>query len=143
MFEKGLSFAYVKRINSKLQDVLSIPLSDVENLEDSQYLLVIQSNTKEFSKITIFPLKREKIIKVVLKGINMIEENIDIMINELQNFELIHTSGLIQKDEEIMYECYLNLSSNDYKYKDLKVSLDKIKSIIKEIKIIEIGIQKK
>ena len=100
MFEKRLSFAYVKRKNSKLQDVLNVPLSDFENLEDSQYLLVIQSNTKEFSKITIYPLKREKIIKVVLKGINIIEENIDIMINELQNFELIHTSGLIQKDKE-------------------------------------------
>jgi len=142
MVEKGLSSAYVKKINSNFQDVLSVPLSDFDNLEDSQYLLVIQSNTKEFSKLTIYPLKREKIIKVILKGINIIEENIDIMIDELQNFELIHTSGLTQKDEEIIYECYLNLSSNDYKYKDLKVSLDKIKSIFKEIKIIEIGIQK-
>jgi len=58
-----------------------------------------------------------------------------------QDFEIIHTSGLLQKGNEFYYECYLNFSISDTKTKLLETSLNKIKKIFKVIKIEEIGLR--
>ncbi|MFX1503726.1 MAG: hypothetical protein ACFFDH_22385, partial [Promethearchaeota archaeon] len=57
-------------------------------------------------------------------------------------YQLIHTTGVILIEKKLFYECYLNLSLNDTKTKELNVSLNKIKNIFKEIKIEEIGLKK-
>jgi len=142
MSENNLSIAYIKERNNSLQINLNLSLPNVIDLRKSQYLLVIQLNTRDFSKIVIYPIKKKSIIKIVLIGVDIKEEHIEILSEELQNFEIIHTSGLIQKGNEIFYECYLNLNINDNKYKDLKTSLDTIKNIFNEIKIFEVGLQK-
>ena len=142
MSENNLSIAYIKERNNSLQINLNLSLPNVIDLRKSQYLLVIQLNTRDFSKIVIYPIKKKSIIKIVLIGVDIKEEHIEILSEELQNFEIIHTSGLIQKGNETFYECYLNLNINDNKYKDLKTSLDTIKNIFNEIKIFEVGLQK-
>lgn len=143
MSENNLSIAYIKERDKSLQISLNLSLSNIKDLRKSQFLLVIQLNTTDFSKLIIYPINKESIIKIVLIGVDIKEEYIEILSEELQNFEIIHTSGLIQKENKIFYECYLNLNINDNKYKDLKTSLDKIKNIFSEIKIFEIKLQKK
>ena len=55
---------------------------------------------------------------------------------------MIHSTGVLLIEKNLFYECYLNLSLNETKAKELNVSLNKIKNIFNEIKIEEIGLKK-
>ena len=106
------------------------------------YLLIIQSTIENSIKLSIYPLKKSKIIKVTFSGFDFSNEIIDDISKILQNFQVIHTSGALLVKKQLFYECYLNLSMLDVKFMDLKASLDKIKNIFKEIIIEEIGLKK-
>ncbi len=141
MKDTGLTDSYIQTNIDSLNVTLNISLSEVKELKNSQYLLIIQSSTQKCVKTIIYPLNKEKIIKISLSGKNVSDEVLEDLSKLLQNYEIIHTSGLLVKRKHIFYECYLNLRLTDSKSKDLKVSLDKIRNIFKEIKIVEIGIK--
>ena len=86
-------------------------------------------------------MNRERVIKISLSGSNISDDEIAELSKLLHDYEILHTSGLLLKEKELFYECYLNLSFSDTKSKDLKTSLDKIRNIFKEIKIAEISIK--
>jgi hypothetical protein len=135
MEKQHFSKAYIKRFDKSLPLDLLIDLPKKKNSNNFPYLLIIQSNIRNFTRLTIYPVKKEKIIKIFSTGVNIKSEKLEKFIEELQKFEIIHTSGLILKGKEIIYECYLNLNSNDDRYKDLKIALDKFKNISKVIDI--------
>ncbi len=116
----------------------NLSLSDVKIFQNYPYILIIQLFTKNFAKLTIYPLSRETVLKVIFTGFNIQNKEIEEIIKKLQNFKIIHTSGLTSIDHKRYYECYLDLSLDDLKYKDLKSALDKIKNIFEDIKIVEI-----
>ncbi|MFX0057650.1 MAG: hypothetical protein ACFE85_09470 [Candidatus Hodarchaeota archaeon] len=139
MEKQHFSKAYIKRFDKSLTLDLLIDLPKKETSSDFPFLLIIQSNIRNFTRLTIYPVKKERIVEIFLKGVNIKSEELEKFIEEIQKFEIIHTSGLILKGSEIIYECYLNLSLNDNRYKDLKTSLDKFKNISKVIDIEEIS----
>ncbi|MHA1933513.1 MAG: hypothetical protein ACW96X_13295 [Promethearchaeota archaeon] len=61
----------------------------------------------------------------------------------LQKFQVIHTSGFLKIENQLIYECYLNLRFSEKNSEDLKTSLEKIKNIFKIVKIEEIGLYNK
>ena len=67
---------------------------------------------------------------------------VEIFSRKLQKYDIIHSSGLVLIGGEIYFECYLDLSSDDEKYKDLKIFLDKNKSKFKDIKLEELSLSK-
>lgn len=139
MEKQHFSKAYIKRFDNSLPLDLLISLPSKEDFEKFPFLLIIQSNIRNFTRLTIYPVKKEKIIKIFSKGVNIKSDELEKIIEKLQKFEIIHTSGLILKGNEIIYECYLNLSLTDDRYKDLKTVLDKFKNISKVIDIEEIS----
>ena len=60
----------------------------------------------------------------------------------LQNYQIIHTSGVLIIENQFYYESYLNLNLNEVEAMGLNDSLNKIKNIFKQIKIEEIGLKK-
>ncbi|MFW9900222.1 MAG: hypothetical protein ACFFDY_02910 [Candidatus Thorarchaeota archaeon] len=138
----NLTRAHIQEINIITNAILKVSLLDIKNIETYPYLLIVQSTIENSIKLSIYPLKRNKIIKVTFSGFNFSNQNIDNIIGILQNFQIIHTSGALVINEQLFYECYLNLSINDIKFVDLKASLDKIKNIFKEVIIEEIGLKK-
>ena len=120
---------------------LDISIPQTIDLKNYPFLLIIQSTTENHIRLTIYPIAREKIIKIILAGQDISDEVIEILSKILKKYEIIHSSGLLKKEKDFLYECYLNLSLSDAKSKDLKTSLDKIKNIFKEIKIEEIGLK--
>ena len=120
---------------------LDISIPQTIDLKNYPFLLIIQSTTENHIRLTIYPITREKIVKIILAGQDISDEVIEILSKILKKYEIIHSSGLLKKEKDFMYECYLNLSLSDAKSKDLKTSLDKIKNIFKEIKIEEIGLK--
>jgi hypothetical protein len=104
------------------------------------YLLMIRLLTKTFAKLTIYPLNKDRILKVIFIGFDIQNKMVEETIKELRNFKIIHTSGLTTLGNKSYYECYLDLSFNEEDYKDLKSTLDKIKNIFEDIKIVEIYI---
>ena len=120
---------------------LDISIPQTIDLKNYPFLLIIQSTTENHIRLTIYPIAKEKIVKIILAGQDISDEVIEILSKILKKYEIIHSSGLLKKEKDFMYECYLNLSLSDAKSKDLKTSFDKIKNIFKEIKIEEIGLK--
>jgi len=137
-----LTEAYVQRINDFPTTEFQISLLDIKDPEKCPFILIVQSTIENSIKLSIYPLKKEKIIKVTFSGFNFSNNNFNEISKVLQNYQVIHTTGVLLIEKKLFYECYLNLSLNDTKTKELNVSLNKIKNIFKEIKIEEIGLKK-
>lgn len=138
----NLTKAYVQRVNDLSKTNFKIPILEIKELEKYPFLLVIQSVIENNIKLSIYPLKKEKIVKVSLSGFNLSNEIFQGISKILRNFQLIHTSGVIFLEKRLFYECYLNISLSEEKTKNLKASFNNIKNIFEEIKIEEIGLKK-
>ena len=135
--------AYIQKKGEIDDSTVNLDISIPKTIEMQNYpfLLIIQSTTEDHIRLTIYPIAREKIVKLFLAGQDISNEGIEILSKIIKKYEIIHSSGLLKKKKDFLYECYLNLSLSDAKSKDLKTSLDKIKNIFKEIKIEEIGLK--
>ena len=138
----NLTQAHIQRIDDISGIILRLSLLDIKNIEGTPFLLIIQSVIENSIKITIYPLKKEKIVKVIFSSLNFSSETIDRISKILQKFQFIHTSGVLLIGKQLYYECYLNLSLAEAKDMGLEVSLNKIQNIFKQIKIEEIGLKK-
>jgi hypothetical protein len=141
MKEYKLTKAYI-RASDELKTILEISLQDIKNIENYPFLLVVQSTIENCIKLSIYPLTKKKIIRVTFSGFNYPIENFNEISKILQNFQVIHTSGVLLIERHLYYECYLNIDLTDAKAIDLNRSLEDIKNIFKEIKIDEIGLKK-
>ena len=138
----NLTQAHIQHIDDISGIILRLSLLDIKNIEGTPFLLIIQSVIENSIKITIYPLKKEKIVKVIFSSLNFSSETIDRISKILQKFQFIHTSGVLLIGKQLYYECYLNLSLAEAKDMGLEVSLNKIQNIFKQIKIEEIGLKK-
>ena len=139
-----LTNAYIQNNEDSPNINLNFSSSGKKNLKEYPYLLVVQSIQEDFTRLTIYPVKTKNLIKVSLCGLKISDEANTIYLSlaeTLQNFEIIHTSGLLIKDNKLYFECYLNLSLSDIKTRVLKAALNKIKNIFKDIRIEEIGLK--
>ncbi|MFX1408748.1 MAG: hypothetical protein ACFFA6_00215 [Promethearchaeota archaeon] len=141
MKNTNLTTAYIKRIRDISDISINLSLLDIKNIDTCSFLLIIQSNFENFTKLTIYPINKEKIIKLSLSGLNVSNDIFEVLSKILHNFQIIHTSGFLLKEKELLYECYLNLNFSEKKSEDLKTSIDKIKSRFKEIKLEEISLK--
>lgn len=137
-----LTEAYVQRTNDLPKTNLKISLINIKDPEEYPFLLIVQSTIENSIKLSIYPLKNEKIIKLTFSGFNFSNEIIDEISKILKNYQIVHTSGVLLIEKQLFYECYLKLNLNEIKTKELNTSLEKIKNIFKEIKIEEIGLKK-
>jgi len=137
-----LTKAQIQPINDISKATLKISLLDIKNIEKYPFLLIVQSTIENSIKLSIYPLKKEKIIKVTFSGFDFSNKIFEKISKILQNFQIIHTAGALIIKKQLFYECYLNLSLDEIKVMDLKASLGEIKNIFKEIKIEEIGLKK-
>ncbi len=134
-----LTSAQVKEISSSQTTNIELSLTHIDNIENYDYILIIRSETSRYSKIIIYPVKKQKIIKLTLRGLKKIDEYSEAFSKRLQEYGIIHSTGLIMIEGLLFFECYLNLSINEEKYIDLLCFLDKNKKNIKDIQIMEIS----
>ena len=141
MPSKNLTNAKIQKNRKKSEINLKISLNEIENL-DYPYFLIIQSTAASCTRLTLYPVNNDKILKLIISGSEVSDKGVEALSNILRNFEIIHTSGLLIKKQQLNYECYLNLTFSDTKYKDLKTSLNNIKNVFNEVIIEEISLKK-
>ena len=141
MQEKFLTDAIIKKRQDFLTFIPSNFIDTKGKFRDCSYVLIIRLFTRIFAKLTIYPLYRDKIVKIVFIGFDIQDKFIKESIKELKKFKIIHTSGLTSLGDNSYYECYLDLSINDKDYNDLNSVLDNFKNIFEDIKIVEIFIK--
>ena len=90
---------------------------------------------------SVYPLNKDKIIKLSLSGLKISAKIMNDLSKILQNFPIIHSSGFLRIKNYFLYECYLDLNFSEHKSEDLKISLDTIKNRFKEIKLEEISLK--
>jgi len=142
MKNPNLTSAQIKKRGKSSDLDITTSLSHIREIEKCKNLLIIKSETTRYAKFTVYPINREHILKIIFKGLTHIDENIEIFSKKLQKYKIIHSSGLVLIDGKMYFECYLDLSLDDEKYKDLKIFLDKNKSKFKDIKIEELSLSK-
>lgn len=138
----NLTKAKIQRIKDISSAKFKLSLLEIKDLEHNPFLLIIQSIIENSIKLSIYPLNREKIIKVTFSTNNFSKEMFDNISNILQNYQVIHTSGVLIIENQFYYESYLNLNLDEAKAMGLNDSLNKITNIFKQIKIEEIGLKK-
>jgi hypothetical protein len=121
MTEKKLTNGYIR----KYDELLRLDLLNNNMFKKHQFLLIIQANTREFSRFMIYPINVDKILKITVSSLKENVEELKLISSILKNVQIIHNSGL-------------KLSFSDSKYNDLKISLDKIKNKYIDIDIEEI-----
>jgi hypothetical protein len=136
MTEKGLTTGYIE----KYDGLLRLDLSKNNFFQKYQFILIIQANTREFSRFMIYPINVDKILKITVSSLKDIAEDLKLISSVLKNFKIIHNSGLTVRNDLFIIEIYLKLRFSDSKYKDLKTSLDKIKNKHVDIDIEEISL---
>lgn len=138
----NLTKAKIQRIKDISGIKFKLSLLDIKDLKHNPFLLIIQSIIENSIKLTIYPLNKEKIIKVTFSTNDFSKEMFDKISDILQNYQIIHTSGVLIIENQFYYESYLNLNLNEAKETGLNDSLNKIKNIFKQIIIEEIGLKK-
>jgi len=120
--------AQIILIKKSLLKKFSLTDTDIKKFQLFNYLLIIKSLTTKAIRITIYPLENRDVSKLTIKDPNN-NENMFLKISEfLKKYNVIHTSGLIELDKNLLFECYLNEGLDTPELKDLKVFLDNIKS---------------
>lgn len=122
--------------------ILKESFIDILGSKEAPYLLIVKSATSECIRLTIYPIDKKIVVKIIISRADTIENYLEHFSKIVQDFQVLHTSGLLKRGEHFYYECYLNLNKSDDEYKDLIASIDKIRYIFKEIKIEEIGLKK-
>ncbi len=142
MRNPNIKFAQIKNKGKSSELDLTTSLSQINEIEKYRYLLIIKSETTRYAKFTVYPINKVKVLKIILTGLTQIDEHIEIFSRNLNKYNIIHSSGLVLISGKIYFECYLDLSLDDEKYKDLKILLDKNKSKFKDIKLEELSLYK-
>lgn len=131
------------QINKDLsQVILNVSLSKLKKLNEYPYLLIIQSTTEHFARLMLYPINKDKILKISIWGINVQDKIFDHLSKALQDYDVIHSSGFcVDKQKRLLFECYLNLNLSDKKSESLKLLLNKVRNKFNEIIIDEIELK--
>jgi hypothetical protein len=119
--KKGLTKGKIYKLKDIPQDsYFGKFLSHFQDLEQFSYVLAIQSLSSKCMKLSLYPLKDKKVSKLILYGKNtsysdedISEADISHLIKLLNEFKIIHTSGLLMKKGRPLFECYLNINLSD------------------------------
>ncbi len=144
--EKGclLTEANIQKITSLNHKILKVPLSHFKQLDEYPYILVIKSITVDFIKITLYPLKKKRIIKISIRGKNVPKEEVLLILNKLQSYEIVHSSGLCyDSNNQLLYECYLNIDFSTSNVNILQKLLNQYEKNFESILIDEITLKKR
>jgi len=140
MENSNITNAYIQQINEFTYANLKIPIVSFKSLNDCEYLLIVQSFIENSIKLAIYPINKDKIIKVSLSSLKLSKKILKEISKIIQKYQVIHTSGFLKIENQLLYECYLNLRFSEKKSKDLKNSLEKTETIFTKVKIEEIGL---
>ncbi|MFX1455730.1 MAG: hypothetical protein ACFFDB_10185 [Promethearchaeota archaeon] len=143
MEKTTLTNAYIQQINELTKANLNIPIKSFKGLIEGEYLLIVQSYIENSIKLAIYPINKDKIIKISLCSLKLSKRMLKEISKILQKFQVIHTSGFLKIENQLIYECYLDLRFSDKKSVDLQNSLDNIKTTFEKINIEEIGLYNK
>jgi len=136
MIEKKLTNGYIR----KYDELLRLDLLNNNIFKKHQFILIIQANTREFSRFMIYPINVDKILKITVSSLKENVEELNLISSILKNVKIIHNSGLTVRNNLFIIEIYLKLRFSDSRYNDLKISLDKIKNKYIDIDIEEISL---
>jgi len=128
--------------NTRVSDLLK---EDLRSWENSEYILIIKSQTSNCLKLTFYPVKNKIITKITIFGQKFTNNQINKIIEIIKDLNIIHTSGLTAKEDKFFYELYLDLNlseAEDFYNKNFEKSLKKLKESEKNIRIEEIKINK-
>jgi hypothetical protein len=141
--EKSLTEAFIKSKEESDRLKLIIPTKEILRFQNYSHFLIIQSFTRKYSKITIYPINNKKVTKIQISGKNINQKKMNNILNIIKNFDIIHTSGLLARGKKMFYEVYINHTLQDLTNpikSNITTSFKRIR-LIKEIRIKEIKLK--
>ena len=107
-------------------EILPVILSDkslIRDLSKNSYLLISSVNS-EFTKLSIYPIEHEKVLKIIFSGTKLNPLSISQITNifSKSNLKIIHTSGLVFVRNIYLYEIYLIDFNNEINLIEEKIN---------------------
>ena len=99
--------AQIKKIKKSLLRKFSLSYSEAQRFQSFDYLLIIKSLSKISIRITLYPLKTRNVLKLTINAPNDHDEMFLKISEFLKNYEIIHASGLIEINTNLLLECYI------------------------------------
>ncbi len=135
---------FTKGYITSVKDQLKIPIPVNSKLKSEKYLLIIHSFTKTYLKISIYPIKQQKILKLKLTVNALSKDYGKQILRFLRSFEIIHSTGIVNKNGKYFIECYINMDLQELKrikFEELSTSGRDIKNLIETVDIEEITLK--
>ena len=120
--------AQIKKIKKSLLRKFSLSYSEAQRFQSFDYLLIIKSLSKISIRITLYPLKTRNVLKLTINAPNDHDEMFLKISEFLKNYEIIHASGLIEINTNLLLECYIKGRLNTQELNQLDDFLDDIKT---------------
>jgi len=120
--------AQIKKIKKSLLRKFSLSYSEAQRFHSFDYLLIIKSLSKISIRITLYPLKTRNVLKLTINAPNDHDEMFLKISEFLKNYEIIHASGLIEINTNLLLECYIKGRLNTQELNQLDDFLDNIKT---------------
>ncbi|MHA1727175.1 MAG: hypothetical protein ACTSWY_00405 [Promethearchaeota archaeon] len=109
------------------EHILPVIFYDSKSIEDFEkpFYLTIVSSTQHFTKILIYPVLYDKILKIVIGGSKLKQKSVQKIMPFFS--KVIHTSGIVYFKDNYIFEVYLAVESK--KLRDLNEYNEKIKEL--------------
>lgn len=135
---------FTKGYITSVKDQLKIPIPVKSKLKSEKYLLIIHSFTKTCLKISIYPIKQQKILKLKLTVNALSKDYGEQILRFLRSFEIIHSTGIVSKNGKYFIECYINTDLQELKrikFEELSTSGRDVKNLIESVDVEEITLK--
>ena len=81
MEKSNITNAFIQQIDEFTYANLKIPITSFKSLNDCKYLLIVQSFIENSMKLAIYPINKDKIIKVSLCSLKLSKKSLKIVKN--------------------------------------------------------------
>lgn len=110
---------------------LHIPQDIVQELQGAKNFLVIFAPRPNIIKINIFPSESDEIIKILIKLTEFSPETIKTIASIIRMLNLPHlyTSGMCIKENECVYEAYIERDKLDVEVDSIRNEFEKVANV--------------
>ncbi len=127
MKKKTSTKGLIKVFKKSLMKKFSLSPSEIKKFQGFEYILIIKSFTDKCIRLTLYPLENKQVCKLIVKDSNLNDDLFHKLSEYLNQCYVIHAPGLIEHNEEFIFECYLKLDIDSPEKNKLENFMNNIK----------------
>lgn len=87
---------------------------------DAPYFLLVSVNGKRFVKMSIYPLREDVVIKLIIEGEAITEAVLETISKFGTQMDIVHSSGLTFTNNHMIYEMYVAKTKTTQQFEEIR-----------------------